>query len=87
MPAHDDEHPASPDKNASSLAKDAQNATVGKPSAPGGETGAVLRKSAQMETLPIARVRQKSLPPIALAADVASFRGTAKVSPPIFLSI
>ena len=87
MPAHDDEHPASPDKNASFLAEDAQNATVGKSSALGGEIGSVLRKSSQMETLPIARVRQKSLPPIALAADVASFRGMAKVSSPISPSI
>ena len=84
MPAHDDEHPASPDKNVSFLAKDAQNAAVGKSSALGGEIGSVLRESAQMETLPSARVRQKPLPPVAQAADVASFRDTAKVSPPFF---
>ena len=80
MPSHDDEYAARTYEDASLEAKDAQNATVKKSSAPGVETRSVLRKSPQMETLSSAGVRQQSLPMDPAAGDIRRRQKTQKVS-------
>jgi len=80
MPPHDDEYAARTYEDASLEAEDAQNVTATKSSAPGVETGSVLRKSPQMETLSSAGVRQQSLPMDSAAGDIRRLQKTQKVS-------